>query len=120
MATQTTNLQLVKPEMTDRALIDDINGNMDIIDSAFGDANEALETVVPSRQSGVITDTELEDFESGCLMGKVSAAIHGTDDTYGVIRAYAIKSNEWLQIVEFVDGSRKSRNYTGGDWTNWI
>ena len=117
MATTTTNLELIKPELSDRALIGDINDNMDTIDAAVGELNA---TVLPTRQSGTISDTELEDFESGCLMGKISAAIHGTDDTYGVIRAYAIKSNEWLQIVEFVDGSRKSRNYTGGGWTNWI
>ena len=120
MATTTTNYELIKPDLSDRALISDINDNMDIIDGVMKETADKAALVAPERQSGTITDTELEDFESGCLMGKVSAAIHGTDDTYGVIRAYAIKSNEWLQIAEFVDGTRKSRNYTGGYWTNWI
>ena len=118
MSTQTTNLQLVKPEMTDRALIDDINGNMDIIDNAFGDVNEALETVVPSKQS-TIDNTTLEEFWEGVVMGTIDSSIHGTDDTYGIVRAYAIKSNVTMQIAEFADGTRKTRLYSGGVWEIW-
>lgn len=35
MATYTTNLNLIKPELTDAASISDINSNMDTIDSAL-------------------------------------------------------------------------------------
>ena len=35
MATQTTKLHLTKPSLTDTADIEDINGNMDIIDEAM-------------------------------------------------------------------------------------
>lgn len=37
MATNTTKLNLVKPEMSDYADIRVLNGNMDIIDKAFTD-----------------------------------------------------------------------------------
>ena len=37
MATNTPNLNLVKPEMSDYADIRVLNGNMDIIDKAFTD-----------------------------------------------------------------------------------
>ena len=35
MATYTTNLNLIKPELTDAASISDINSNMDAIDDAL-------------------------------------------------------------------------------------
>ena len=42
MATNTTNLNLVKPDGSDNIKISDINGNMDIIDAAFRDMNENI------------------------------------------------------------------------------
>ena len=39
MSTQTTNLKLIKPEMSDYANITDISNNFDILDKAYGDLN---------------------------------------------------------------------------------
>ena len=115
MSTTTTNLELIKPDMADRALIGDINDNMDIIDGAIGNLNTA---VLPMRES-VIDNTVLEEYWSGVLMGTIASAIHGTADTYGIVRAYAIKSNVIMQIAEFADGVRKTRLYSGGVWDVW-
>lgn len=43
---ETTNLHLVKPELTDAASILVINSNMDIIDTAVGDLQGATEDLV--------------------------------------------------------------------------
>lgn len=42
MATKTTNYNLVKPDITEPSLIDDINANMDKIDAALKDNADAI------------------------------------------------------------------------------
>lgn len=42
MSTTTPNLNLVKPADNERALVSDINGNMDLIDSAVGDLQDSV------------------------------------------------------------------------------
>jgi hypothetical protein len=43
MATNTTNYNLIKPELTDNVDVDDINGNMDVIDEALVSIRETAE-----------------------------------------------------------------------------
>jgi hypothetical protein len=45
MATNTPNFNLLKPDLTDNVDIDDLNGNMDIIDTE-------LQTIIDSIPSG--------------------------------------------------------------------
>jgi len=51
MATTTTNYGLIKPDLTDNVDIDDINDNMDTIDTTM----KAIADSVPSGGVGVST-----------------------------------------------------------------
>lgn len=54
MATQTTNLGLIKPGLTDKIRIAQINGNMDILDNVIGAVgNTSLQTQMSNAQSSV-------------------------------------------------------------------
>lgn len=54
MATQTTNLGLIKPGLTDKIRIVQINGNMDILDNVIGPVgNTSLQTQMSNAQSSV-------------------------------------------------------------------
>ena len=51
MATNTPNFNLIKPDLTDNVDIDDINSNMDIIDTALA--------TIPAPGSGELVTTFL-------------------------------------------------------------
>ena len=55
MATQTTNLGLIKPAGTDYVLVSDFNSNADTLDGAIGDLT-ALETTEKTSLVGAIND----------------------------------------------------------------
>lgn len=126
MSTTTTNLELIKPDMEDRALIEDINGNMDVIDRAIGDINTAIdelepavEKLTPQRKAAVIP-ADIDDLFSGSVMGLIDETITGSTGKYGVIRAYQVASSVSMQIAEYADGTRATRLYQSSAWGNWV
>lgn len=114
-----------------------ITDNMDIIDttmknnemniatntSSIAGLLDAIEPVLPDISSTKITNTSLVDVTSAIITGTIDSSIHGTSDTYGVVRAYTLNktsgSEVYMQIAEFIDGTRKTRSYSSGTWSAW-
>lgn len=49
MASYTSNLNLKKPSGSENVAIGDINNNMDLIDSAYGELESSIDNFVPSK-----------------------------------------------------------------------
>jgi hypothetical protein len=81
---------------------------------------DILSTIKLTKVTSTITSLYLEDITTAVLVGTIDSAIHGTDDTFGVVRSYAYTNNKIIQIAEFCDGVRKTRYLEGGIWSNWI
>lgn len=77
MATQTTNLKLVKPDKTDFYNVDDFNGNMDIIDNEI----QRLKPVVKGiegewkRATVIIPDLQFEYYAGSQYVPKQTSAL---------------------------------------------
>ena len=57
MATQTTNLNLTKPEMSDYANINDLNNNFEILDKAYGDLSGKYLPIAGGTMTGNINSS---------------------------------------------------------------
>lgn len=57
MATETTNLKLTKPEMSDYANINDLNNNFEILDKAYGDLNGKYLPIAGGTMTGNINSS---------------------------------------------------------------
>lgn len=57
MATQTTNLNLTKPEMSDYANINDLNNNFEILDKAYGDLHGKYLPIAGGTMTGDINSS---------------------------------------------------------------
>lgn len=100
-----------------------ITADMDAIDTALHNNAVAIATVKADISSTVITDTVLEDITDAVLVGTIDSSIHGTFDTPGIVRSYTLDDTEsaevYMQIAEFIDGTRKTRSYSSGTWSAW-
>lgn len=122
--TYTEYYHLGKQEDTsDKFLMSVITDDMDAIDTALHDNAVAIATVQTDISSTTITETVLEDVTDAVLAGTIDSSIHGTSDTPGVVRAYTLNkasgSEVYMQIAEFIDGTRKTRSYSSGAWGSW-
>lgn len=136
--TYTTHYSLGKQEDTaDKFDMSVITSDMDSIDTILynkqdvlttaqqnavdsGITADILSTIKPTKVTSTITSLYLEDITTAVLVGTIDSAIHGTDDTFGVVRSYAYTNNKIIQIAEFCDGGRKTRYLEGGIWSNWV
>lgn len=66
MATYTTNLNLKKPAANEMVDITDINGNMNLIDSAFGSVQSALASTKFVRKSCASNASLTYTFSNSC------------------------------------------------------
>ena len=98
MSTTTPNLNLVKPDGNERALVSDINGNMDLIDSAVGDLQDSV-----SRKLRAGDNINTSSSHVGVNGEIVYFNIATSTDTYSLhfrfdtqeIRLY--KNNSWVK-----------------------
>lgn len=95
---------------------------------AFNTLNDRIDSienkVVPAISESIIDNTLLDIItDSAVMTGTIDATIHGTANTYGVIRAYILDDTEnaevYMQIAEFVDGTKKTRYYSSSTWSVW-
>lgn len=110
--TYTTNFHLgMQTNTADKFDMSVITDNMPIIDTA-------LSKTVPSI-SVTINNVLLEDVHEGVRAGLIATEITGlSSDTYGVVRAYALADDVYMQIAEY-NSDRKTRYKTNETWTAW-
>lgn len=77
VATQTTNLGLIKPAGTDYVLVSDFNSNADTLDGAIGDL-DALQTTEKGSLVGAINDT-LDSVSTTVNVGTTITGAAGTN-----------------------------------------
>lgn len=120
--TYTTNYHLGKQtDHSDKFLMSVITDNMDAIDTAMKANADAAEAVTPEVQTSTIDSTALAALFSGTVTGLLSEAVSGTvNDVYGLVRAYMLTSTDAMQILEAVDGTRRTRYYTNSAWGAWV
>lgn len=117
MATNTPNLNLVKPEMSDYADIRVLNGNMDILDGAI--PLDYIKSIVKSDDGLVITkkdDTEIVvplnylPITGGNLTGDLT--IMGKP-LYRLVHTYTDEQTEYTQVVrQYEDGTQTVNIHT--------
>ena len=79
MATYTTNYNLKKPAQSDSVNIDDINGNMDIIDTALAGKEDTTNKV--TALSAASTDTQYPSAK--CVYDYVDTLVGNADALLG-------------------------------------
>ena len=120
MATETTNLHLTKPDLTDAASILDINGNMEIIDGAIGDLQGATEDLVTLTRTFYASTSSVS---CACTTNQktfilwTAASTPGTnggmkDETYGSM--FLISNGQYAVINK---GSAISYSLSSGTFT---
>lgn len=124
-------------DTSDKFLMSVITDNMDIIDTTMKDnevdiaqnksliaaLTDTIEPLLTAIKSVTITDSILADITYGVLAGVIDSTIHGTANTYGVVRCYTLNKTSgaevYMQIAEFVDGTKKTRYYSSAAWSAW-
>ena len=72
-------------------------------------------------QTSTITNSTLSSFYKGVMAGPLSTEITGgASEVYGIVRAYKLGANRYMQIAEAVDGTRKTREYDAPSWGSWV
>lgn len=122
MSTTTTNLGLTKPASGESADISVINGNMDLIDTAFGNAAVVKTTslVVPSTalKNGFYYVSSSTSSLSGADANPFLQYHSGQNDFRILTTAY---SDSWLQQIatDFRSPHVYIRRKENGTWTDW-
>lgn len=122
MASYTTRLNLKKPSGSENVSIQDINGNMDIIDNAYG-------AVTGQLQHYYDTDGKLYRLSSNADLDSITESgryYFGANVTNkpasggGYLDVYAYDTS-WIKQVAYLEGSDAMyvRTKTGSSWSSW-
>ena len=100
MASYTTNLNLKKPSGSENVAISDINGNMDTIDSAFGNVQNMIQSkILPTKTSSATRTINLPNNARATLTSIASVGNY----TWDVI--VTVGSNGSVVCIERFKGS---------------
>lgn len=140
MSSTTPNLHLVKPSYNDIADIGDINGNMDLIDSAYASMSTSITNIDNSKEpiltKGSLVGSsqapiDLNDYkETGLYFVTVNAYIDNAPvapTSYGYLEVLKSTSGATLQRFtryassgSSVAGNTYIRNYANSAWQDWV
>lgn len=115
MASETTNLHLIKPGYNDAADIKDINDNMDILDNAHAEVLDAIDAKEDNLTKGTIigTDSDVKDLDEYMTTGLYYVTVNAYLNNAPVEpTAYG-----WLEVLKMNTGSILQRftQYGGED-----
>lgn len=110
----TTNLDLVKPAGTDKALVSVLNANSDKIDAFAGSTNQALGNLTTPA-----TASDLNTVTTTCVVYANDSTNHRPHD-WCIVYTYAVNSTTISQMAFCVSDSIVYYRRNNGSWSDWI
>jgi len=109
----TTNLDLVKPAGTDKALVSVINANSDKIDAFAGTTNQAL--------SNLTTPATASDLNTVTTPGVVYAndSTSNRPHDWCIVYTYAVNSTTLAQMAFCISDTKVYYRRNNGSWSAW-
>lgn len=136
MASETTNLHLIKPGYNDAADIKDINDNMDILDNAHAEVLDAIDAKEDNLTKGTIvgTDSDVKDLDeymtTGLYYVTVNAYLNNAPvepTAYGWLEVLKMNTGAILQRFTQYGGDSSTfagntyvRYYINSQWYAWV
>ena len=127
MATNTTNLSLIKPSGTDKIRIAQINQNMDILDEKIGPVGSASLQAQMSTVTGYTTmsnGTNLNTLtnKANYLVGNISQMLNAPTGA-GTSGFFYVEKNSSYILQRFWGDSDKAYRFSynnGSTWNSWV
>lgn len=119
MSTNTTNLNLVKPDYGEALDVSDINGNMDIIDGAVGGLQDSVSPLV-NNTDWIVAPDNLNNYTSSGSWSYTGGVSNEPEHSNGTLIVINLSHNRILQIA-FIQGSKGHyyRHLIGDSWSVW-